>query len=124
VIVAGGMVRRTDGALVGDMTAQAIEGFKVDCAVIGTSALDTDGDLLDFDLQEVRVSRAIIRQSRRCFLATDASKLGRSAPVRVASLSDIDAVFIDQPLPTPLAALCATWDTRIVLPEVAGDGDR
>ncbi len=121
VIVAGGMVRRTDGALVGDMTAQAIEGFKVDCAVIGTSALDAEGDLLDFDLQEVRVSRAIIRQSRKCFLVTDVSKLDRSAPVRVASLSEIDTIFVDRALPPSLTALCATWDTAVALPSADGE---
>ncbi len=113
VIVAGGMVRRSDGGLVGDMTAQAIENFKVDCAIIGTSALDADGDLLDFDVQEVRVSRAILRQSRRAYLVTDATKLDRSAPVRIASLSEIATLFIDQPLPAPLARKCRDWDTSV-----------
>lgn len=117
VIVAGGVLRRSDGGLVGDLTTHAIESFKVDCAVIGTSALDSDGDLLDFDLQEVRVSRAIIRQSRRVLLVTDASKLARSAPVRIASLSEVDAIITDQPLPEDLAARCAEWGTEILLPE-------
>jgi DeoR family glycerol-3-phosphate regulon repressor len=117
VIVAGGMVRRSDGALVGDLTTQAIENFKVDCAVIGTSALDEEGDLCDFDIQEVRVSRAIIRQSRRVILVTDATKLARSAPVRVASLRDIDAVVTDRPLPPDLAGKCRDWGTEVLLPD-------
>ena len=40
VIVAGGVLRRSDGGLVGDLTKEAIETFKVDFAIIGTSALD------------------------------------------------------------------------------------
>src|SRR5690606_6475994 len=55
VVLAGGRVRRSDGALVGTLTASVIERFKPDLAVIGCSALDADGDLLDFDLQEVGV---------------------------------------------------------------------
>ena len=117
VIVAGGVVRRSDGGLVGDLTTQAIEAFKVDCAVIGTSALDSDGDLLDFDPQEVRVSRSIIRQARHVFLVADAAKLSRSAPVRIASLSEIDAIYTDQPLPAELREKCAYWGTEIRLPE-------
>jgi DeoR family glycerol-3-phosphate regulon repressor len=113
VIVAGGMLRRSDGGLVGDLAVQAIEAFKVDFAVIGTSALDLDGDLLDFDPQEVRVSRAIIRQARRVFVVTDASKLDRSAPVRIGSLAEVDAVFTDRPLPEPLTRKCRGWKTAV-----------
>lgn len=113
VIVAGGVLRRSDGGLVGDLAAAAVEAFKVDHAVIGTSALDLDGDLLDFDAQEVRVSRAIIRQARRVFLVADASKLTRAAPVRIASLSEVDVLFTDRPLPESLAQRCAAWETEV-----------
>lgn len=115
VIVAGGVLRRSDGGLVGDLTTQAIAAFKVDIAVIGTSAIDAEGDLLDFDPQEVRVSRAIIAQARRVFLVADAAKFGRAAPVRIASLGDLDAIITDRPLPQALAARCRAWKTRVVL---------
>ena len=115
VMVAGGVLRRSDGGLVGDLTTQVIEQFKVDYGIIGVSALDADGDLLDYDLQEVRVSRAIIRQARQTFLVTDSSKLRRSAPARIASLDEIAAIFTDAPLPDPLAHRCAEWGTRVVI---------
>lgn len=116
VIVAGGMLRRSDGGLVGDLTSESIQAFKVDFAIIGASALDEDGDLLDFDGQEVRVSRTMLRQSRQAFLVADHSKLGRAAPVRIASLGELSAIFTDRPLPDTLAALCTGWSTRISLP--------
>ncbi|MEM9999864.1 MAG: DeoR/GlpR family DNA-binding transcription regulator [Pseudomonadota bacterium] len=113
VIVSGGTLRRTDGGLVGDLATQMIEQFKVDIAIIGASALDEDGDMLDFDLREVGVSRSIIRHARRVFLATDGSKFERTAPVRIASLADVDAVFIDQPMPGDLAQRCLEWGTSV-----------
>lgn len=113
IMVAGGALRRSDGGLTGELTTQFFEQFKVDYAVIGTSALDADGDLLDFDLAEVRVSRAILRQARQSFLVTDHSKLGRSAPARIASLSEVDRIFIDTPLPDALAQRCAEWGTGV-----------
>lgn len=113
IMVAGGALRRSDGGLVGDLTTDFMSQFKVDYAVIGASALDQDGDLLDFDLPEVRVSRAIIRQSRQVFLVTDASKLERSAPVRLASLSEIDVVFTDTAFPEALQKKCIDWETDI-----------
>lgn len=113
IMVTGGALRRSDGGLVGELATQFIEQFKVDFAVIGSSALDLDGDLLDYDLAEVRVSRAILRQARRSFLVTDHSKLGRSAPARIASLAEIDTLFTDRPLPPELARRCAEWETAV-----------
>lgn len=113
IMVAGGGLRRSDGGLVGDLTAQFMEQFKVDYAVIGVSALDRDGDLLDFDLAEVRVSKAIIQQSRRSYLVADHSKLDRSAPARLASLSEITTLFTDAPLPADLMRKCEAWGTGV-----------
>lgn len=113
VILAGGALRRSDGGLVGELTAEFFGQFKVDIAVIGASGLDQEGDLLDFDLAEVRVSRAILRQARQVFLVADHSKLARSAPVRLTSLAEIDRIFTDRPLPDELTQLCAEWNTMI-----------
>ncbi|TJZ91929.1 DeoR/GlpR transcriptional regulator [Paracoccus gahaiensis] len=115
VIVTGGSLRRADGGLVGTLAAETIRQFKFDLAVIGCSALDRDGDLLDFDIQEVGVSQTILRQSRRTFLVADHSKLARSAPARIGSLSELDAIFTDRPLPEPLARACRDWQTRVVV---------
>src|SRR5437588_1017584 len=49
VIVAGGTVRRADGALIGSTAVSLIGQFKVDYAIIGASAIDEEGALLDFD---------------------------------------------------------------------------
>lgn len=116
VIVTGGTLRRSDGGLIGNLASNTIRQFKFDIAVIGCSALDLDGDLLDFDFQEVEVSQAIIAQSRRSFLVADTSKFQRSAPARIASLADIDVFFTDHPLTPALAARCHDWKTEIVLP--------
>lgn len=115
VMVTGGALRRSDGGLIGEMATQFIQQFKVDYAVIGSSGLDMDGDLLDYDLAEVRVSRAILRQARQAFVVADHSKLARAAPVRIASLADLDRLFTDRALPAPLAERCAGWRLAVHL---------
>lgn len=115
IIVTGGQLRRADGGLVGNLATETIRQFKFDLAVIGCSALDVEGDLLDFDIQEVTVSQAILRQSRKTYLVADQSKLSRRAPARIASLADIDTFFTDRPLPRDLAASCDAWRTKIVV---------
>lgn len=117
IIVAGGTLRRSDGGLVGNLTTETISRFKFDLAIIGCSALDHDGDLLDFDIQEVGVSQAIIRQSRRTFLIADNSKFSRTAPARITSLSNLDAIFTDKPLPGDLQLRCKDWGVAVHIAE-------
>lgn len=115
ILVAGGNFRRSDGGLVGELTTQFIAQFKADVAVMGASALDLEGDLLDYDLAEVRVARTILSQSRAAFVVCDASKLTRRAPVRLASLSEVTRLITDAPLPDVLANRCRDWGTEVVL---------
>lgn len=115
IIVAGGQLRRTDGGLIGKLTSDAIAQFKFDLAVIGCSALDEDGDMLDFDIEEVAVSQTIMAQSRKVYLVADHSKFKRSAPARIGSLSGIDVLFTDRPLSARLATSCRDWDVQVVV---------
>jgi DeoR family glycerol-3-phosphate regulon repressor len=114
VIVAGGTLRPSDGGIVGRLAADAFRQFKADIAVIGTSAIDRDGTLLDYDLREVQVSRAIIENARRVVLVTDSSKFTRRAPVRIARLEEIDTLITDR-LPFPeLASLCRDAGVEVI----------
>ncbi|GAA4217641.1 DeoR/GlpR transcriptional regulator [Sagittula sp. NFXS13] len=118
VIVTGGQLRRADGGLVGTLAAETIAKFKFDVAVIGCSALDRDGDLLDYDIQEISVSQAILRQSRQTYLVADHSKFKRSAPAKIASLAEVDTFFTDRPLSADLSRACANWGTEVALSDV------
>ena len=113
VVLAGGTVRRADGGLTGAAAVETVQQFRVDTAVIGTSAIDADGTLLDFDVREVRVSRAIIEHARRVVLVTDGSKFARKAPVRVAHLSEVDVLVTDRLAPDA-AELCRVHGVEVV----------
>jgi DeoR family glycerol-3-phosphate regulon repressor len=125
VFVMGGTVRQSDGGIVGSHAVNLIAQFRVDLAIIGTSAIDTDGTLLDFDIREVQASRAIIEHARKVVLVADSSKFARSAPVRVAHLSEID-IFVTDRLPSPaIAEMCRLHGVQVVEtggpPEAEGD---
>ena len=96
VMMAGGAVRREDGGIVGDSTTEFIAGFKVDYAVIGVSAIEEDGALLEFDPREVRVSQAMIANARKVILVADSLKFERIAPVRVGHVAEIDYLVTDK----------------------------
>jgi DeoR family glycerol-3-phosphate regulon repressor len=114
VIITGGSIRSSDGGITGATAVDLVRQFRVDTAVIGISAIDEEGTLLDFDIREVHVSRAIIGNARRVILVTDSSKFFRSAPARIATLADIDILVTDR-LPSPaVAELCRAHDVEVV----------
>jgi DeoR family glycerol-3-phosphate regulon repressor len=114
LIIAGGSVRASDGGIVGAATVELIRQFRVDTAVIGTSAIDDDGTLLDFDIREVTVSRAIIENARRVILVTDSTKFKRTAPVRIATLAEIDVLVTDRLPAGPFADLCRKHEVEVI----------
>ncbi len=95
VIIAGGIVRNKDSGITGMLTVEFVRQFRVDFGIIGVSGIDEDGTLLDYDYQEVQVAQEIIKNSRKVFLVTDHTKFTRSAMIRLADISTIDAVFTD-----------------------------
>jgi len=105
IIIAGGSVRQRDGGITGEATIDFIRQFKVDFGIIGISCVDSDGTLLDFDYHEVRVTQAIIENSRQVFLVADHSKFDRCAMVRLGSIDQVDALFTDQPPPPHISAI-------------------
>ena len=108
----------------GEAAVDFIKQFKVDYAVIGVSAIDDDGALLDFDYREVRAAQAIIANARRTILVSDAMKFTRSAPVRIGHLSQIDTFVTDQPPPEAITDICrhhgVTLEVTLPAEEPAG----
>ncbi len=119
VIIAGGILRKADGGIVGESAVDFIAQFKVDHAVIGASAIDDDGAMLDFDYREVRVAQAILNNARNVVLVSDAMKFTRSAPVRIGHLAQVDVFVTDQAPPEAIAELCRHNGVQL---EIAGDG--
>ena len=115
IILTAGILRRIDGGLVGGLTAELLKQFKFDFAILGCSAIDTDGDLLDFDGQEIMVSQTALKQSRSVMVVADHLKFKRTAPLKICSLKDVDKLFTDVALPSNLLGECNQWGTDVVV---------
>lgn len=115
IILAGGVLRRADGGIVGGLTVEMVKQFKFDYSVLGCSAIDADGDLLDFDGQEIMVSSTAIKRSRKVMVVADQNKFERKAPLTICSLSDVAMLFTDSGLSKDLIADCAHWGTDVVI---------
>lgn len=120
LVMVGGKVRQSDGAVVGEDAVAFINRYKVDFAVIGASSLDADGAVLDFDAQEVSVARAILKNARTRILVADATKFDVNAPVRICDVANVDYVIMDTAPPKEFMAAANAGQTKVLLAESEG----
>jgi DeoR family transcriptional regulator, glycerol-3-phosphate regulon repressor len=119
-VIAGGVVRPSDGGIVGEAAVDFIRQFKVDFAIIGASAIDADGALLDFDYREVKVAQAIIANARNVILVSDSTKFERTAPVRIAHISQVSTFITDRCTMPSVRQICR--ESKVTLIETNGSG--
>jgi DeoR family glycerol-3-phosphate regulon repressor len=118
VYVYGGYVRNKDSSVL-TISDESRRRFKFDVAVIGASAIDEQGTVLEFDPMEVDLVRDVLSQSRRVILVAHEETFGRRAPHVVTSLAEIDVLISNavpqlrdergelQPLPASLRVITA-----------------
>ncbi|MEM7047675.1 MAG: DeoR/GlpR family DNA-binding transcription regulator [Pseudomonadota bacterium] len=123
LIIAGGVVRSGDGAIVGPEASSFLAGYKADYAVIGGSSIDPDGAVLDYDSQEVTVAQTILQNARTKILVADVSKFNQRAPVRICQVADLDYVVFDAPPPPTFALAAEQGGTKIVIASAIHEAD-
>lgn len=124
VMVPGGRVRSQNGGIVGPAAEEFLRGFRADTLVTGAGAVEADGTLLEYDVGEVAVVRAMMANARQVLLAVDRTKFRASASVKLATTAEIDALFSDAAPPEPLPALLAEQQVEIVVAPVRAEGRR
>ena len=102
ITLAGGVLR-TDGGIIGEATVEFINQFRLDYCILGISAVEADGSMMDYDYHEVQVKKALMRNARQVILVTDHSKFSRNAIVRLGNIRDVDYIVTDNPLPLELS---------------------
>jgi DeoR family glycerol-3-phosphate regulon repressor len=84
------------GGVVGEATVEFVRQDRVDHAIIGASAIDPNGTLLDHDDREVKVTQAVMRSARNTILAADATTCERAAPVCVGDIREVGTFVTDR----------------------------
>jgi DeoR family glycerol-3-phosphate regulon repressor len=92
VYIYGGYVRNKDSAVL-TISDDSRKRFKFDAAIIGASAIDRDGTVLEFDPMEVDLVQSVLPQARQVILVAHDEKFERSAPHVVTQVSAVDVLI-------------------------------
>ena len=115
IMLSGGQVRNHDGGLIGAEAVDFVNKFRTDYGIIGISAVDADGSLLDFDPREVKIAQAIMRNANHVVLVTEEQKFGRRATTHLGHLRDLDTLVTDGPIDPAHAAMLREGNVRHVI---------
>lgn len=90
VLLAGGKVRLRDLDFIGAESCEFFRGLCFDHAIFSVGGISETGDLLDFNLDEIRARQAIYNCARERTLVIDHAKIGRKAPHRWGQLQGLE----------------------------------
>jgi len=105
VLLLGGRFAAGNAQTVGPATVAQIAEFCADRAILTPAAIDLDAGIMDSDLDEAQVARAMIRHARSTIIVAAAAKFGRRAAHRVCRFQEVDALVTDREVTGSLAAV-------------------
>lgn len=110
VVVTGGILRPLQHSLVDTIAVDAVRGLRADLAIIGCTGI-AEGRVMNVNLPETAVKRAMIDASTERVLVADGSKLGRRDLGVVADLAEFGTLVTTG----PVDAFVTPPGTRVVV---------
>ncbi|MDY0972861.1 DeoR/GlpR family DNA-binding transcription regulator [Siccibacter turicensis] len=123
VMVPGGTLRPHNGGIIGPAATAFVAGFRADYLVTSVGAIDSDGAMLEFDVNEASVARTMIAHARHVLLAADHTKYTASAAVDIGNMTQATALFTDRLPGTALQQRLKAGQVDVVLASPTGAED-
>jgi len=117
IIVSCGQVRHSDGGIIGSSSDDFISDFRMDVGIVGISGVDEDGSLLEYDPQEVKTAKTILRNSQKVIMVADRHKFGRRAMNRVGHIRELDVIITDGELDSHFKNICDAENIDVIISE-------
>ena len=114
----GGEYRDEAAQTLGALAVDQIGRFHAGHAVLTVGAIEPAG-VMDYDLGEAELARAMIAQAQTVTVIADASKLGRRGLFLVCPLARIDRLVVDAPATGALADALRAAGVEVILAELA-----
>jgi DeoR/GlpR family transcriptional regulator of sugar metabolism len=105
VILTGGQVDRSEGALVGHLAELTLRELRADRAIIGVKGIQIPDGLTGDSLPDVRLVRTVLDLMPEVIVMADSHKWGHVGPAFLAPLDAVDVIVTDLDAPPAMV-----WD--------------
>lgn len=117
VYLTGGEVLASEGALVGRDATAMLANYYPDFVFVGAAAFATQPFLMDYSREAAELRTQMLSQGRTKVVLVDHTKFGRTAPVKVGGLEDVDIIITDIPLNGDIKTGLAKLSAEILIAE-------
>ncbi|NRA21311.1 MAG: DeoR/GlpR transcriptional regulator [Oceanospirillaceae bacterium] len=100
--VAGGRLRLRDKDIIGGDALQFFLKYRADIGIVSVGALDKQGNLYDYNDDEIMSRQALLSYCRYKILLVDSCKFDKEARCCSGHLTDFDCIISDKKLPLKL----------------------
>ena len=104
LVLLGGRVRKGSPDLAGSGAEMMLDRLTADVAFLGADGIDAARGSFATDVECARVGERMAANARRCVVAADSTKLGRSGKARVLTVEQIDELITDRDAPPACVA--------------------
>lgn len=99
VIVAGGELQNSVGALFGPVTEQILRNLHVDLCFLGTHAVHLKAGITATTFEKALAKKLMIESAETTWLVADSSKFEQKSLTKVCDLTRIDGIITDHGVP-------------------------
>jgi DeoR/GlpR family transcriptional regulator of sugar metabolism len=115
IFVLGGAFQCDSGQILGSLCIEQLAHFNADHVVLGVGALSADGRVMDYDVEEAALARAMIARAQTVTILADHSKFDRQALITVCQFEAVTRLVTDQPPPDQLAEMLDASQVAVTL---------
>ncbi|CAK6491554.1 HTH-type transcriptional repressor CsqR [Pantoea sp. Nvir] len=115
VMVPGGVLRPHNSGIIGPAATAFVADFRADYLITSVGAIDSDGTLLEFDVNEASVVKTMMAHARHILLAADHTKYTASAAVTIGNIAQVAALFTDAPPSGELKSWLDEHQTELIV---------
>ena len=101
----GGQMIIHSFSYIGEQAEHFVRHINADLLFFSCNGLSDDGQMTERKLEEASMRRVMFERCKKKILLLDSSKFGKTAFYNMGSVSEIDAIVSDAPLPPQIAKL-------------------
>ena len=113
LILSGGIVRPGETSMIGDLACRTLDLLFVDRLFLGVGAVDSRAGLTEYNMDDVAVKQAMIKNAKEVILVADSSKFQKIAFTFVADFKAIHHFITNEEPPEDLVSALKNNNTTI-----------
>lgn len=113
IFFAGGEIKVSSNATVGEITNDFMKDFHLNTTFISCRGID-EGGIYEADYAQASVKRQMISNSKQTILLCDDTKIGKSNIYKLSNFDNIDTIITNKKPPTSIIEAVQAQDSEII----------